>query len=185
MAHLRIWKLFFSRNSPKEMKRGRVGLIAPSRYMDWFAESNVQRGHADKTNSENPTNHTCCENGSCWSSLFFETKGNVFMNITWNPTDWRDHFEEKDSDGDPILELVLYESKILGYIFKQRDSGVIGVATNIMKLVPKKPKPCYRPWTMDEVPIGNIVRRKDGLGKNPIRIMITGSKRNHCLYGTH
>lgn len=109
------------------------------------------------------------------------------MNITWHPCDWRERFDERDSDGDLVLEMIVFQGKLIGYVYETRHTQIIRIATEdaLGKLITVKPKPKYRPWTMAEVPLGKVIKSKVTLldGSSPGRYLINGCNNVDVFFG--
>lgn len=64
---------------------------------------------------------------------------------------WRDLYEDKDSSGDEVVELLEYQGTPLAYFYRSKTSGNVHVAEiNKTNLVPKPKPKSYRPFTVEE-----------------------------------
>lgn len=73
--------------------------------------------------------------------------------------DWRERWEEKDRDGDEVLEVCFWDNgEPARYKYHSNVCGTNATSVNVEKLIPRKPAPVVVPWEPDEVPVGAVVR---------------------------
>lgn len=75
--------------------------------------------------------------------------------------DWREMWEEKDAQGDVVLNVWMDGTAAIAYKY-ETPSGVQGFIETVSNLIPKKKPPTYRPYNVEEIPYGKAI--KDSVG---------------------
>lgn len=94
---------------------------------------------------------------------------------------WRDEFEERDKDGDTVLDVWYTDGKPRAYAFRRREGSVEFVTGQVSRLILKPRPKTLRPYRRGEVKCGDVFRDK----RSGVDTMVTAVSDNGVMLGHH
>jgi hypothetical protein len=94
---------------------------------------------------------------------------------------WRDLYEEKDCDGDKIIDVWFVDGIPYAYRYiRDIATGEMATSLSTIRLIPKPKPKSYRPFKVGEVKCGDVFAHKI----TKAQLMVTGvQEREACLNG--
>lgn len=77
-------------------------------------------------------------------------------------TNWRDLYEDRDKDGDEVVDVWVRDGAAIAYVYRNaRYNGKRTHTLMVGQLVPKPKPKTYRPYKRDELKCGMVFRHKE------------------------